>query len=108
MRTIKNGVGWSSRELKSVPKGVCNLCGGKGRYKETFKHKNPIIHHCLKCNGTGNVKIQVRYTGEIDMNRGLWSGSNYDVITENDSDYVILNRNKEMLQISKELFQLIN
>jgi DnaJ-class molecular chaperone len=108
MRKIKGDTGWWRQELKDVPKGVCKMCGGKGRYKETFKHKNPVIHHCLNCKGTGNVKIRVKYIDETDINSGLWNGSTYDVISENEDSYVILIRKNEMLQITKKSFKLFN
>lgn len=107
MRKLDGNRGWWQQELKDVPKGVCSLCGGKGRYKKTFKHKNPVIHHCLPCKGTGNVKVRVTYVGESDQSRGLWSGSTYDVVSESESDYVIVSHKKEMLQITKEVFKLI-
>lgn len=105
MRKIKNKNGWQ-QQLKDMPKGVCDMCGGKGRYKETFKHKNPIIHHCWKCNGTGNVKIRVKYIGDTNIDLGLWIFSLYEVISENEIDYVILNRKNEMLQIKKDMFEV--
>lgn len=107
MRKVKHGINrWN--ELDNLPKGVCKMCGGKGRYKETFTYKNPVIHHCFPCNGTGTVKIRVKYIGEFNDNIGLWSGSTYDVISESDSYYVIKNRNKDLLQITKDLFTVID
>lgn len=107
MRKIRKGKN-RFQDLKNVPKGVCKMCGGKGRYKETFTYKNPVIHHCLYCRGTGIVKIRVKYIGEFNDNSGLWTGSIYDVISESESDYVIHNRNKEMLQIAKDLFEIVS
>lgn len=104
MRKIKGDKGWWRQELKGLPKGVCELCGGKGKYKETFKHKNPVIHTCWKCRGTGVVKIEVRYIGNTDIEKGLSKFSRYEVISENEFYYVILSRRKEMLQIDKEMF----
>jgi excinuclease UvrABC ATPase subunit len=107
MRKINGKKSWWLQELKDVPKGVCKMCGGKGKYKETFKHKNPIIHHCFKCGGTGIMKVRVKYTGKIDDNLGLWTRNIYEVVSENEDDFVILNSKKEMLQITKKLFELV-
>lgn len=107
MRTVKHGRNrW--QELKDVPKGVCNMCGGKGRYRETFTYKNPIIHHCLSCQGTGSVKTRVKYVGKFDDHNGLWTGSTYDVLSESESEYVVRNRNKELLQITKDVFEIVS
>lgn len=104
MRKIKHGTNYG-RHLKDVPKGVCDLCGGKGRYKETFTYKNPMIHHCSPCRGTGRVPIRVKYIGEtVDIN-SFWHGSFYDVISESDTHYVLRVNSKEMVQVEKELFE---
>lgn len=96
---------WSTQLRKDVPKGVCNLCGGQGKYKETFKYKNPVIHTCWKCKGTGNVKMQVSYIGENNRELGLWKWGIFDLISENESDYVIKNKRNELLQMPRELFE---
>jgi DnaJ-class molecular chaperone len=108
MRKIKSDIGFWRQELKGLPKGICKTCGGKGKYKETFKHKNPIIHHCSSCSGTGNIKIRVKYIAETDYNRGLWNGNMYELISENESTYVILSQKNEMLQMEKKLFKSID
>jgi ribosome-binding protein aMBF1 (putative translation factor) len=105
LRKIKHGSSYYSRYLKGLPKGVCDLCGGRGRYKETFKYKNAIIHNCRQCSGTGKVKIKVTYIGD-NKDLGLWKGFDYEVITESETSYVVLNRDKEMLQVEKSLFKL--
>lgn len=104
MRKFKNGNTLYS--LKGIAPGVCDMCGGKGRYKETFSYKNAIVRECWKCKGTGNVKIELKYIGKgYDDNLGLWEGSRYELVYEGEDSYTIINRKKELLQIEKDLFE---
>lgn len=105
MRQFKGDNSMRGKYLKDVPKGVCPLCGGEGRFRTTYKHKSPIISKCWRCSGTGKVMLKVKYTGE--MQTALWTGCDYVVITEADDHYVIVNRDKELVQVEKDDFELI-
>jgi len=56
LRKFKSTVTSWQRDIESTPEGLCKLCGGKGRYKITYKYKNPIFHLCWQCRGTGKEK----------------------------------------------------
>lgn len=102
MRKLKGDYGWYHQRLKDVPLGTCDLCGGVGRYKTTFKHKREVISKCWQCSATGFVKVKVEYTGEYQQ--ALWPNSKYDLINETDNSYVIINRDKELMQVPKDNF----
>lgn len=104
MRQFRGDTG-RQEYLKNVPKGVCPLCGGEGRFRTTYKRKNPIISACWRCAGTGNIQIKVTYKGE--MQAALWTGSDYPVISETDTHYVIINRDKQLVQVEKDNFELV-
>lgn len=107
MRKIKGDHAWWRQTVKNVPDGVCSTCGGKGRYKRTFKHKNPIITFCIECKGTGKVDRRVRYLGESDYEGGLINDSNYTVISETEEDYVVSKNSTTLIQMKKELFETV-
>lgn len=108
MRKIQSNNRWTSKRLKDVPRGTCPMCGGKGRYKETFKHKAPIIHSCLECRGTGEVKPKVKYLGPTSYEDGLWKNKTYSVLSESGYNYVIAGPKGEMLQLPRHLFEEVD
>lgn len=103
MRKINGHHGWNHQRLNGVPLGTCDLCGGVGRYKTTFKHKKEIISKCWQCTGTGFVKIKVKYSGEHQTD--FWPGSTYDLVTETDEHFVVISREKELVQVEKHHFE---
>lgn len=90
---------------KKTDKGVCDTCGGAGKYKETFSYKNAIIRTCWYCKGTGKVPVKVRYIGESDFQNRLWWGEDYTVASEGDDHYVIRVGRDGLEQLGKELFK---
>lgn len=104
MRKIR-GDNWWRQDAKNVPKGTCKTCAGAGRYKRTFKHKNPIITFCILCRGTGKVDIQVRYNGAGGSQ--LIKGDLYPIVSEG-SDHYIIRRGRELEQMPKEWFDEAN
>ena len=107
MRKIKGEKAWFRQEIKDVPLGTCPLCGGRGRYKETFRHKNPIIHSCLKCSGTGKVDIKVKYKGSMEFYNGFKTDSLYTVMKENDNHYILTDDRGIISMMAVEDFELV-
>lgn len=103
MRTIKGDSYWLY-DSKDTPKGTCSLCGGIGRYKRTYKYKNPVITSCLVCRGTGKVEIKVTYNGS--GGDALNERSKYDAISEG-TDHYVIRRGEELIQMPKEWFEEI-
>lgn len=101
MRKLKGDIVWH-RQLLDTPLGTCELCGGVGRYKTTYRHKREVIQSCWKCSGTGTRKICVKYTGEYQT--ALIPDYKYELVSESAEAYVIINRDKELMQVPKENF----
>lgn len=103
MRKLNGHHGSYQQRLNDVPLGTCDLCGGIGRYKTTFKHKKEIIAKCWQCTGTGVVKIKVKYTGAYQTD--FRPGSKYQLIRETNEHFVVINRDKELVQVEKHHFE---
>lgn len=93
---------YSNEEVKTAP-GVCSLCLGNGRYKETYKHKAPIIRHCLLCDGTGKVKVNIRRKdGDADWREDL----KLTLISESTDCFVCKTPGGGFTQFDKESYEL--
>lgn len=96
MRTIRENDFYRRSELKDALPGVCRMCGGEGRYRVTYKHKAPIIHHCLYCSGTGKVKITFTDREGEDLPGGMY------LVSENEDSYIASDGRGQLTQLSKE------
>lgn len=101
MRKLKGENPWYKQKIE-VPLGTCDLCGGIGRYKTTFKHKKEIIGQCWQCSGTGFVKIRLKYTGE--QQPAFFTDAIYDMVNETEDSYVVIDRDKQLVQVPKHNF----